>query len=348
MEGDDGEAHGACLQPAKLAVHAAVKLVRKRIALVVGNSKYGSDENDWLPNAAHDADDMAAELRELGFEVIRRIDLNRAQMKAELREFGTRIKDADVALFYYAGHGVSVQGTNYLIPIDADINSEQEVEFEALDAGFAIAQLDAAGDALNIIILDACRDNPFSRSYRSMSRGLAPMHAPTGTLIAYSTGPGEVASDGTQESGNGLYTSQLLRYMKTPGLDLEDIFKSVRASVVALSNKKQVPWEHSSVVSDFYFVDPRLPRIDASCNNENGTRTVETGDATSFELRNESSAVVELYWLDREGRRIKYKELAPGSAPHKQHSYMGHQWVITDTRGKCLQILQPPGQFHVR
>lgn len=220
----------------------------KRLALVIGNGDY---PNAPLKNPVNDAQDIAAALRALGFEVISRENVNQNDMKRAIREFGEKIRGAAVGLFYYAGHGVQVNGENYLIPVDAKVESEQEVEYECVKAGFVMAQMDAARNSMNIVILDACRNNPFARSFRSETKGLAQMDAPSGTLIAYATAPGSVASDGAGR--NGLYTQELLKQMRTSGLGIEDVFKRVRISVRAATQQKQTPWESSSLVGDFYF-----------------------------------------------------------------------------------------------
>lgn len=224
----------------------------KRLALVIGNSAY---PNAPLKNPVNDAQDIAAALRALGFEVISRENVNQNDMKRAIREFGEKIRGAAVGLFYYAGHGVQVNGENYLVPVDAKVESEQDVEYECVKAGFALAQMDAARNSMNIVILDACRNNPFARSFRSESKGLAQMDAPSGTLIAYATAPGSVASDGSGR--NGLYTQELLKQMRTSGLGIEDVFKRVRISVRAATQQKQTPWESSSLVGDFYFTRPQ-------------------------------------------------------------------------------------------
>jgi hypothetical protein len=220
----------------------------KRSALVIGNSAYATAP---LKNPVNDAQDMAQALRGLGFEVIYRENLSQNDMKRAIREFGAKIRGGGVGLFYYAGHGVQVKGINYLVPVDAKVESEEEVEYECIDAGFVLAQMESARNSLNIMILDACRNNPFARSFRSASRGLAVMDAPSGTLIAYATAPGSVASDGNAR--NGIYTQELLRYIGTSGLTVEEIFKRVRGSVQNLTQGKQTPWEASSLVRDFFF-----------------------------------------------------------------------------------------------
>lgn len=227
----------------------------RRIALVIGNSAY---EASPLKNPVNDARDMAATLRQLGFEVQEGIDLTQREMRQMIREFGQKLKSGGVGLFYYAGHGVQLKGQNYLIPLKVDIQSEADVEDLAVSADLVLNLMDEAGNRLNIVILDACRNNPFARSFRSQSRGLAMMDAPSGTLIAYATAPGSVASDGKER--NGLYTQELLKNIKTPGLGIEDIFKRVRISVTNLTQKKQVPWDASSLTSDFYISGMRPNR----------------------------------------------------------------------------------------
>jgi hypothetical protein len=223
----------------------------RRIALVIGNSAY---ETAPLKNPVNDAQDMAKALEGLGFEIVNKdkmFNLNQNDMKRAIRTFGEKLRGGGIGLFYYAGHGVQVKGINYLVPVDAKVGSEEEVEYECVDAGFVLAQMDSAGNSTNIVVLDACRNNPFARSFRSASRGLAQMDAPSGTLIAYATAPGSVASDGSGR--NGLYTQELLKNMRMPGIGIEEVFKRVRISVRNLTQNKQTPWESSSLVGDFYF-----------------------------------------------------------------------------------------------
>ena len=224
-------------------------LTSKRTALVIGNANYASSP---LKNPVNDATDMAAALRETGFEVIYRENLNQTEMKRAIREFGAKLKtNGGVGLFYFAGHGVQVKGTNYLVPIAAAVENEEEVEYEAIDAGFVLAQMEAARNPMNIVILDACRNNPFARSFRSETKGLAQMDAPSGTIIAYATAPGSVASDGSDR--NGLYTQELLKNIRVKDLDIEELFKRVRISVRSSTGGKQTPWESSSLTGSFQF-----------------------------------------------------------------------------------------------
>ena len=218
-----------------------------RHALVIGNGAYKAAP---LKNPAKDARDMAALLGTLGFTVTLKVDAGQKEMEEAVRDFGQSLRKGGVGLFYFAGHGVQVQGSNYLVPVDAKIQSESDVRFECVDAGRVLGKMEDAGNSLNIVVLDACRNNPFSRGFRSADRGLAEMRAPTGSLIAYATAPGSVASDGTGE--NGIYTKHLLKNMRVSGLPITDVFMRVRMGVVAETGKKQVPWESSSLTGYFY------------------------------------------------------------------------------------------------
>ncbi|MEA1897529.1 MAG: caspase family protein [Bacteroidota bacterium] len=229
--------------------------VERRIALVIGNGDYLQSP---LANPVNDARSMARALRGAGFDVILGENLsNKTEMKRLIRDFGFKLNKGGVGLFYYAGHGIQVEGFNFLVPVNAIINNEEEVEYEAVDAGFVISQMEAADNRLNIVILDACRNNPYARSFRSSKQGLSGMSAPTGTLIAYATAPGSVAIDGS--GVNGLYTQELLAQINIPDLQIESVFKNVRAEVVKKSYGKQTPWESSSLIGDFYFYPENVP-----------------------------------------------------------------------------------------
>ena len=220
-----------------------------RMALVIGNGAYSNAPH--LKNPAHDAIDIAEHLAKAGFTVKHGVNLTQRQMKAMIREFGQMLKGGGQGLFYFAGHGIQLRGRNYLIPVDANIQSETDVEDQAVDSNLMLGLMDEAGNGLNVVILDACRNNPFSRGFRSASNGLAQMDAPSGTLIAYATAPGSVASDGNAR--NGLYTQELLKNMLIPNLSIEEVFKRVRIAVRNSTGGQQTPWESSSLTGEFYF-----------------------------------------------------------------------------------------------
>ena len=246
-----------------------------RVALIIGNADYNFGP---LLNPENDARAMASALRKTGFTVFEHVNVkNMAEMKKAIREFGREIKNGGVGLFYYAGHGIQVNGKNYLIPTQAEIYAEEEIEYEAVDVGFVLAQMEIAQNRMNILILDACRNNPFARSWRSAGTGLAFINAPTGTLIAYSTAPGSVASDGT--GSNGLYTEELLKQISREGQKIEDVFKSVRSGVIDRSNNLQTPWESSSLIGDFYFIRPADAQTDQGSYDHTAEILAPTGQA---------------------------------------------------------------------
>ena len=224
----------------------------RKTALVIGNGTYKTGP---LKNAVNDALDMAATLSEKGFKVILKQNASRADMREAIREFGKEIKEGGVGLFYYSGHGLQVDGTNYLVPIDANVEMKAEVAEECISASTVLRVMEYSGNRINVIILDACRNTPFRSFSRSDEKGITKMDAPRGakqgSIIAFSTAPGDVASDG--EGRNGVYTSKLLKYMNTPGLTLEEVFKKVRIDVSAESQGAQIPWENNSLIGDFYF-----------------------------------------------------------------------------------------------
>ena len=230
--------------------NASTNMNQKRYALVIGNGSYPTAP---LKNPVNDAKAIADELKKLNFDVMVYTNASANDMKTYMRTFGDKLsQNKGVGLFFYAGHGMQVNGENYLIPVDAKIEKEMDVELESVNLKRLLGEMEYAANDLNIIILDACRNNPFARSFRSGgNQGLATTLAPTGTFIAYATAPGSVASDGSGQ--NGLYTQELLKALRKPGVKIEDMFKEVRRNVYEQSEKKQTPWENSSIFGDFFF-----------------------------------------------------------------------------------------------
>ncbi len=222
-----------------------------KMALVIGNSNYQTGAQ--LPNPENDAKDIAEKLEQAGFDVLLRIDLDQTGMKKVIDEFGEKLVQAEVGLFFYAGHGVQNKGRNYLIPVDAKLKTENDIEYNCVDAGRILAKMEDANTKTNIVILDACRNNPFERSWsrNSNGNGLAFINAPSGSLIAYSTSPGKTASDGYYR--NSPYTEGLLEFINTPNLKIEDLFKLVRVWVINKTGGQQEPWESTSLRGDFFF-----------------------------------------------------------------------------------------------
>jgi TRAP transporter TAXI family solute receptor len=231
---------------------AVPAFAEKRVALVIGNSSYSKLQA--LVNPRNDAQLMAKTLRNLGFEVVSAIDVDRIRIGRAIKAFGKALRaggrDA-VGLFYFAGHGVQSRGVNYLLPLGVDIQDEADLDIEAVSASNVLSQMRSAGNALNLVILDACRNNPFKGRLRSASRGLARIQAASGSLVAFAAAPGQAANDG--RGGNSPYTKALVQAMAVPGLTVEQVFKRARVAVEKETGGSQTPWEESSLKGDFYF-----------------------------------------------------------------------------------------------
>lgn len=229
----------------------------KNYALLFGNSDYSIGQ---LDNPANDAQDLANSLRSVGFETTVKLNQDGESMKNAIRMFGEKIKNNDgIAFFFFAGHGIQASGENYLLPVGFPFKSEQDVEKNAVPANMVLRYMEESKNRVNLIVLDACRNNPFIKTRSLKTRGLAPMDAPSGSLVAFSTAPGTEASDGSGR--NGLYTQHLMANMKIPGLTIEQLFKRTREGVENESEKtmgrKQSPREESSLKGgDMYFVPP--------------------------------------------------------------------------------------------
>jgi len=254
----------AALSVAGLLVSANVAKADKRVAFVLGNSAYKNVAP--LPNPAIDAKSMAKVLRNVGFEVVEGANLTRDRMTERLLEFGKKAEGADVALFFYAGHGIAINGTNYLLPVDADLKSEMDVKLGAainIDVTLEQTMSDAK---VKLVFLDACRDNPFAARIRSakatrsvnVQAGLAEMKSGEGTLIAFATGPGQTALDG--EAGtNSPFTRALMANIASPGVEIQQAMTKVRAQVNEETNKGQLPWGHTNLIGSVYLNQAAAP-----------------------------------------------------------------------------------------
>jgi uncharacterized caspase-like protein len=232
---------------------AASLLLAPRHALIIGNSDYGFGP---LKNPANDAKAIGEELKRAGFEVTVGLDLSRAKMLEAIRAYGESLnRTKAVGVFYYAGHGLQLAWRNYLVPTDAAIAKVDDIQARCVDVNAVIEGIAKAVNPMNVVILDACRENPFGNDMRLDQKGLSQLDAPPGTLLAYATAPGNLASDGA--GANGLYTEQLLREMKVPEAKIEDVFKRVRLAVRRRSNGQQIPWESTSLEEDFWFIPPK-------------------------------------------------------------------------------------------
>lgn len=220
----------------------------RRLALVVGNEAYPK----WpLRNPVNDARAVEQALRELGFETESVVNAGLKALEQSVDRFVAKMKAGDVAMFYYAGHGIQIDGENYLVPVDFDAKDEADAKYVSYSASRVQERMDRAGARLTIVVLDACRNNPF-RATRSTGGGLAAMNTGKGTLIAFATSPGRTADDNAGGT-NGLFTSHLVRALREPGLSLDQVFNRVRERVYMESGERQLPWTVSSVIGEFYF-----------------------------------------------------------------------------------------------
>jgi hypothetical protein len=241
----------------------------RRVAFVVGNGSYKNVAQ--LPNPPIDAKAMAGVLRNVGFDVVEGTNLTREKMTERLLEFGKKAQGADVAVFFYAGHGIAISGTNYLLPVDADIKSEMDVKLgSAINIDLTLDQ--TMSDAkVKLVFLDACRDNPFAAKIKSNSptrsvsiqTGLAEMKSGEGTLIAFATGPGQTALDG-QEGTNSPFTRALIAHITTPGVEIQQAMTEVRAQVNEETNKGQLPWGHTNLIGAVYLNAAAVPAANAA------------------------------------------------------------------------------------
>src|ERR1700716_834509 len=274
----------AAVSVAAFLVSGNAAFADKRVAFVVGNSAYRNVAP--LANPAIDAKSMAKLLRSVGFDGVEGANLTRGKMTEKLLEFGKKAEGSDVALFFYAGHGIAINGTNYLLPIDADLKSEMDVKLgAAINIDVTLDQ--TMGDAkVKLVFLDACRDNPFAARIRSakatrsvnVQSGLAEMKSGEGTLIAFATGPGQTALDG--EAGtNSPFTRALMANIAAPGVEIQQAMTKVRAQVNEETNKNQLPWRHTNLIGTVY-----LNPAAATATEASNTPAIAAGPASEVEL----------------------------------------------------------------
>ncbi|MCH9765995.1 MAG: caspase family protein [Alphaproteobacteria bacterium] len=310
-----------------------------RLALVIGNADYKTAP---LVNPVNDAHLIATALKSVGFQVTTVTNANQQQMKNSILRFGRALaKDDSVGLFYYAGHGVQVAGENFLIPLGADIKDDDEVALSSVNLTHLLRKMAHSKSRLNIAILDACRDNPFAAGVRSPSRGLAPVEAPSGTLIGYATAPGKVALDG--EGSNSPYSAALARAIPTVGVPIEEVFRQTRRKVLSVTGGKQTPWEHSSLTGAFYFHAKSIePEATARQHTEElGNKSVRLAELADWEKIKSS---------DRAGdyrKHIKrypdglFKELASLRIERFKNKFSPWTWIITGSTGKTTTRSAP-------
>lgn len=301
-----------------LIAWAAAAHAEKRVALVVGNGAY--QHATVLSNPANDAQDLAAALGEVGFDTLLGLDLDKRSFELKVREFARKLGQADVGLLFYAGHGLQVSGQNYLLPVDAKLESERDLDFEAIRLDFVLKQMELERESkTSIVFLDACRDNPIARTLArtmgtrsaSVGQGLAQVQSGIGTFIAYSTQPGNVALDGTGR--NSPFAAALVKRVKEPGRNLTAVMIDVRKDVLTQTAGKQVPWDHSSLTGDFYFHLASAP----SAAPKPGPASVSEAEALQQRLRRledelkkksdlaSTAAAVQLAQLKDRARRLE-------------------------------------------
>ncbi|MBP6765382.1 MAG: caspase family protein, partial [Rubrivivax sp.] len=301
---------------------ASLPTSEPRHALVVGNAGYATAP---LLNATNDASAVAKVLEKAGFTVDLRLNATQKQLQDAVTAFGDRLKGGGAGLFYFAGHGVQIKGRNFLMPVGSDIKREDEVPYKAVDVQQVLDKMETARNRINVVILDACRDNPFARSSRSGGGGLTQVDAPIGSVVAFATAPGSVASDG--KGSNGLYTQHLLANIERPGMPIEEVFKRVRLGVRLDSNGSQVPWESTSLEGDFMFFAPQItaksgptvlpapPGVEQIARAERGYELLRQGqldDAERIFRALAGSGHPEVAWMGREG--VAELQLARGDA----------------------------------
>jgi hypothetical protein len=242
-----------------------VRVDNARIALVIGNGDYGSGAHSKQPfgpleNPPNDARMISGSLRDVGFEVATHFDLDQESMVRAVKEFSLRLKEGGreaVGVFYYAGHGIQVDGQNYMIPVGSDIRSENDIRVKAVKVSSVLKEVASAENKMNLFILDACRNKPSTNDPRLQTQGFEKMDAPAGSMVAFATGSGELSQDGPS-GGNSPYSKALAEYISLPGLTVEEVFKNTRVRVMAKTKKRQIPREDSSLTSQFYFVPPEI------------------------------------------------------------------------------------------
>lgn len=341
-----------------ISVFAVNVQAGSRTALVIGNSDY--ERFSSLVNPTNDAQDIANKLEGLGFKVSLVEDADQKEMRNAIREFGDDLQqNGGVGLFYYAGHGVQVNNENYLLPLHTDIKVAHEVMDQAIKANYVLRLMEDAGNPLNIVILDACRNNPFPSTSRGVSNGLARMESASGTLIAYSTGPGFVASDG--KGRNSPYAEHLLKYISQPRLSIEQVFKRVRQGVEDETEGAQTPWETSSLKGDFYFVSP--PEKDELTKqilqstkmevvsgikpeSKDTSRNLSENARQLIIYTNPSDATVRLVNIDQPYRSGMLLEPSSYMVEINREGFLSKkQWIVIDKDNVNIQITLIPEDY---
>lgn len=320
-------------------------LASKRVALVVGNAAYLHAPP--LANPMNDARDISERLKALGFEVHTGLDLDKAAFDAKVRDFSSSLETADVAILFYAGHGLQVAGQNYLVPVDAKLAKERDLEFEAVRLEFVLKQMELGReDKTNIVFLDACRDNPLSRSLArsmgtrsaSIGKGLAQVDAGVGTFISYSTQPGNVALDG--KGANSPFTAALVKRMSEPSRSLTGVMIDVRKDVIAETGGQQVPWDHSALTGEFFF-DPNAKPGDAGALQ---SRVKELEQ--DLQKRSNTANIATQATLKQLRQRVKEMEQETRRDWQKVHKLSRERMTVKDPQQQ-MEMAREGGQLQI-
>ena len=310
-----------------------------RIALIIANGNYKGDIGS-LKNPVNDGRLIGDALKKVGFTVSLVTDGDQRSMKKALNDFGEALAKAgpsSTGLFYYAGHGLQVKGQNYLVPVGANIKREGDVDLEALSAEAVLGVLNFSGVKVQIVILDACRNNPLMRSFRSNAMGLAKVDAPIGSFVAYSTAPGSVAADG--QGANSPFAAALAKEVQKPGASIEEMFRNVRAKVIAETDSQQVPWDSSSLTAPFYFSKDFSGAGSSAAVDQTFWESIkDSTDPSDFE------AYIKKFpkgtFVDLAGNRIKaLKSAAPATQPTETAA------LTEPSAPKSLSANPPPAQL---
>ncbi|WP_171175074.1 caspase domain-containing protein [Ruegeria sp. HKCCD8929] len=329
-------------------VWGEIVLAEPRIALVIGNSAYGSVTA--LDNPSNDARLISRRLNELGFEVTELTDSDQVAMKRAIAQFGRDLRAAGseaAGLFYYAGHGVQSFGSNYLLPVDISLSDPADLDLLAVEARSVLHQMASAKNKTNIVILDACRNNPFEDLADMDDNGLAEMKAPTGTFLAYATDPGGVALDG--EAGNSPFTLSLAEHITVPGLPIEQLFKKVRVDVLNTTRGQQTPWDTSSLTRDFSFAPQQTPIQDFETETSAWQTVSEARDAVQIMLFLRAYPDSEFAPAARDLLQVVMAESfgsAPSVSPESQSAEVAQKPKITDEERLMFDLAADDDTLH--
>jgi hypothetical protein len=318
-----------------------------RVALVIANANY-PDASTPLSTTIGDARTLAEEFRRNGFEVDRKENLGKADMQRAIDALTGKIRPGMTALFYFNGYGIQVARQTYLIPVNAQVWTEKEVQRDGISLDDVLAEIHRKGAKVKIIIVDAARRNPYERRFRAAAAGLATIDAPENTLTMFSAGPGRLIND--RAGTNSLFVIELVKELRAPNVTAEEVFNRVRVGVSRASNNEQIPWVASSLVEQFYFGSPAPVEAasppakdsvdpDKSCVQLSQTRSPPTREPVNLTFSNKTNDEVSIIWLDFNGNQKLYRKLTPGQQ-YTQRTFQDHAWLVNDSKGHCVGIFR--------